>query len=169
MALRRYTTVRAFARHLQVVDPQTQIPPSHIFPPQRRPRPFIYSDEQIADLLKSMLDLHPGSFRGPTYHYFFGLLASTGLRFSEAARLLREDADLEAGMLTIRETKFGKTRIVPLHPSTTLALRRYASIRDDQTGKQILLYRRPWQGRDPCQPTLLLYPLDTPGGTEAAG
>ncbi|WP_052451513.1 tyrosine-type recombinase/integrase [Rhizobium sp. SEMIA 4085] len=67
-----------------------------------------------------MLDLHPGSFRGPTYHYFFGLLASTGLRFSEAARLLREDADLKAGMLTIRETKFGKTRIVPLHPSTTL-------------------------------------------------
>jgi len=93
----RLSTVRAFARHLQVVHPQTQIPPSHIFAPQRRPRPFTYSDEQIADLLKSMLDLHPGSFRGSTYHYFFGLVASTGLRFSEAARLLREDADLEVG------------------------------------------------------------------------
>jgi integrase len=127
----RLSTVRAFARHLQVVDHQTEIPPPQIFPPQRRPHPFIYSDEQVADLLKSMLDLHPGSFRGPTYHYFFGLLASTGLRFSEAARLLREDADLGAGMLTIRETKFGKNRIVPLHPSTTLALGRYAAIRDD--------------------------------------
>ncbi|MBB3742028.1 integrase [Rhizobium sp. BK591] len=132
----RLSTVRSFARHVQVVDPLTEIPPSQIFPPQRRPRPFVYSDEQIADLMKSMIDLHPGSFRGPTYHYFFGLLASTGLRFSEAARLLRADADLETGTLTIRATKFGKTRIVPLHQSTTLALRRYASIRDEQPIRQ---------------------------------
>ncbi|WP_318246586.1 tyrosine-type recombinase/integrase (plasmid) [Rhizobium sp. T1470] len=126
----RLSTVRSFARHLKVDDPRTEIPPSGIFPPQRRPRPFIYSDEQIADLLATMLVLHPASFRGLTYHHFFGLLASTGLRFSEAARLLREDADVEAGMLTIRETKFGKSRLVPLHPSTTDALRRYSADRD---------------------------------------
>lgn len=136
----RLSTVRAFARHVQVVDPQTEIPPSHIFPQQRRPRPFIYTDEQVADLLKAMLNLHPGSFRGPTYHYFFGLLASTGLRFSEAARLLREDADLDAGMLAIRETKFGKTRIVPMHLSTTLALQRYASMRDDHPVRRASKY-----------------------------
>lgn len=126
----RLSTIRSFARHLKVDDPRTEIPPSGIFPPQRRPRPYIYSDEEIADLLATMLKLHLGSFRRLTYHYFFGLLAATGLRFSEAARLLREDADLETGTLTIRETKFGKSRIVPLHPSATAALRRYSTDRD---------------------------------------
>ncbi|MFS8056103.1 tyrosine-type recombinase/integrase [Rhizobium sp. BR 317] len=126
----RLSTVRSFARHLILTDPKTEIPPSGIFAPQRRPRPFIYSDDQIADPLKAMPLLHPGSFRGVTYHYFFGLLASTGMRFSEAARLLREDADMETGALTIRETKFGKSRYIPLHTSTWDALRRYCIERD---------------------------------------
>ncbi|WP_261334080.1 hypothetical protein [Rhizobium leguminosarum] len=80
----RLSTVRSFARHIALTDPKTEIPPSGIFAPQRRPRPFIYSDEQVAHLLNAMPLLHPGSFRGVTYHYFFGLLASTGMRFSEA-------------------------------------------------------------------------------------
>lgn len=126
----RLSTVRSFSRHVALTDPRTEIAPSGIFPPQRRPRPFIYSDEQVADLLNAMPRLHPGSFRGVTYHYFFGLLASTGMRFSEAARLLREDADMGTGTLTIRETKFGKSRHIPLHRSTWDALRRYSDERD---------------------------------------
>ncbi|MBY5482250.1 tyrosine-type recombinase/integrase [Rhizobium leguminosarum] len=126
----RLSTVRSFSRHVALTDPKTEIPPSGIFASQRRPRPFIYSDEQVADLLNAMPRLHPGSFRGVTYHYFFGLLASTGMRFSEAARLLREDADMDTGTLTIRETKFGKSRYIPLHPSTLGALRRYCEERD---------------------------------------
>lgn len=126
----RLSTIRSFARHLAVVEPRTEIPPSGIFPPQRRPRPHIYSDEQISDLLATMPALHPNGLRGRTYQCFFGLLASTGLRFSEAAGLQRDDADLSAGVLTIRQTKFGKSRIIPLHHSTTEALARYAVERD---------------------------------------
>ncbi|TCA59880.1 integrase [Rhizobium leguminosarum bv. viciae] len=126
----RLSTVRSFSRHVALTDPRTEIPPSSIFAPQRRPRPFIYSDEQVADLLNAMPRLHPGSFRGVTYHYFFGLLASTGMRFSEAARLLREDTDMDTGTLTIRETKFGKSRYIPLHKSTLEALRLYCEERD---------------------------------------
>ncbi len=126
----RLSTVRSFSRHVALTDPKTEIVLSGIFQPQRRRRPFIYSDEQVADLLSAMPRLHPGSFRGVTYHYFFGLLASTGMRFSEAARLLREDADMDTGTLTIREAKFGKSRHIPLHRSTWDALRRYSDERD---------------------------------------
>lgn len=126
----RLSTIRSFSRHVALNDLRTEIPPSGIFPPQRRARPFIYSDAQVADLLNAMPRLHPGSFRGVTYHYFFGLLASTGMRFSEAARLLREDADMGTGTLTIRQTKFGKSRYIPLHRSTWDALRRYCEERD---------------------------------------
>ena len=71
-----------------------------------------------------------GGLRPATYGAFFALLASTGLRLSEARRLTTDDADLVDGILTIRETKFRKSRLVPLHPTTTRALRRYADRRD---------------------------------------
>ncbi len=61
---------------------------------------------------------------------YFALLVSTGLRLSEACRLTTDDADLVNGVLTIRETKFRKSRLVPIHPTTTQALRRYADRRD---------------------------------------
>ena len=126
----RLSTIRSFAVHLAVVEPRTEVPPSGIFPPQRRRRPYIYSDDQISDLLATMLVLHPASLRGRTLHCFFGLIASSGLRFSEAFLLQRDDVDLDVGVLTIRQTKFGKSRIVPLHPTTTEALARYATERD---------------------------------------
>lgn len=126
----RLSTIRSFARYVAVVEPRTEVPPSGIFPPQRRPRPYIYSDDQISDLLATMLVLHPKSLRGRTLHCFFGLIASSGLRFSEAFLLERDDVDLNAGILTIRQTKFGKSRIVPLHPTTTEVLARYATERD---------------------------------------
>lgn len=126
----RLSTVRAFARYVALIEPRTEIPPSGVFPPPRRPRPYIYSDAEIAHLLASMPVLHPTGLQGRTYQCFFGLIATSGLRFSEASGLRREDVDLSDGILTIRGTKFGKTRLIPLHVSTTDALRAYAAERD---------------------------------------
>jgi integrase len=126
----RLATVRAFARHVALTDPRTEIPPSGVFPAQRRPRPYIYTEAQVADLIAAMSDLHPTGLQARTYQCFFGLIATSGLRFSEAADLRRHDVDLVEGVLVIRETKFGKSRIIPLHESTTRALRRYADERD---------------------------------------
>ncbi|UOK73828.1 tyrosine-type recombinase/integrase [Ancylobacter polymorphus] len=126
----RLSTVRSFAQHLTNTEPRTEIPPSGIYPPQRRPRPYIYSDAEIDDLLATMPALHRSGLQGRTYQCFFGLLAVAGLRFSEAANLARHDADLEQGVLTIRETKFGKSRIIPLHPTTIDALAAYVAERD---------------------------------------
>ncbi|MCK7497504.1 MAG: tyrosine-type recombinase/integrase [Comamonadaceae bacterium] len=68
--------------------------------------------------------------RGWTYCCLFGLLAVTGLRISEALALKRQDVDLQQGLLTVRGTKFGKSRLVPLHPSSREALSQYAKRRD---------------------------------------
>jgi integrase len=126
----RLSTVRAFARYVALTEPRTEIPPSGVFPPQRRPRPYIYSQAEIADLLASMPELHPTGLQGRTYQCFFGLIAACGLRFSEAATLRREEVDLSDGVLTIRQTKFGKSRLIPLHDSVTVTLRAYAFERD---------------------------------------
>lgn len=127
----RLSTVRSFARHLANTDPRTEIPPNGVFPPQRRPRPYIYSDREIADLLAAMLALPPrDGLRRWTFHCYFGLLAVAGLRFSEATDLRREDVDLDSGVLTIRDTKFGKTRLVPIDTTTVAVLVAYARRRD---------------------------------------
>ena len=126
----RQATVRAFARHLALTDPHTEIPPNGVFAPQRRPRPFIYTDAQIADLMASMTELHPTGLQARTYQCFFGLIATSGLRFSEAADLLRTEVDLDGGVVTIRETKFGKSRVIPVHETTAEVLRHYGDERD---------------------------------------
>jgi integrase len=95
---------------------------------QRRP-PYIYQDGEIRQLLRAAR--HIGSatgLRAASYSTLIGLLAVSGLRISEAIAL--NDSDLAEGVLTIRRTKFGKSRLVPLHPSTTRALRRYLRTRD---------------------------------------
>ncbi|GAA0444022.1 MULTISPECIES: tyrosine-type recombinase/integrase [Sphingomonas] len=127
----RLSTIRSFARHLANTDPRTEIPPSGVFPPQRRPKPYIYSEQEIVDLLRAMLALPPrGGLKPWTLHCFFGLLAVAGLRFSEATNLRREDVDLDSGVLTIRDTKFGKTRLVPIDVTTIAVLEAYALRRD---------------------------------------
>lgn len=136
----RLATVRAFARHLALSERRTEIPPSGVFPPQRRPRPYIYSAAEIVDLLAAMPELHLTGLQGRTYQCFFGLLAVAGLRFSEAADLRRENVDLADGVLTIREAKFGKTRLIPLHTTTTEVLRAYASDRDRCPRRQGSVY-----------------------------
>jgi integrase len=99
----------------------------------RRLTPHIYTDEEVEQLLSATEELtSPNGLRSATYHAFFGLIAASGLRLSEAINLQRGDVDLLNGILTVRRTKYRKTRVIPVHSSTTLALRRYATLRDQK-------------------------------------
>ena len=130
---RRLKLLRPFLRWLQQFEPSTEIPDDAVFGRiGGRTAPHIYSEKEIAELLAVARHIGPSSLRGATYEALFGLLASTGLRVSEAVRLLDRDIDLKSGILTVRRTKFAKSRQVPMHPSTTQALRRYRRLRDLQ-------------------------------------
>lgn len=131
-ASRRLTAVRGFVRYLAMLDPATEIPQAGLLGPRpRRKPPHLYSDEEIAALLAQARLLWPrGGLRPVTYVTFFSLLVATGLRLSEACRLVSGDVDLANGVLNIRESKFRKSRLVPLHPTATTALRHYAAQRD---------------------------------------
>lgn len=126
----RLCAVRGFARYLQALDPAVQVPPVDLLPTRRDRRdPYLYSQQEIIALVTAADLLRP-PFRAATYRTFFSLLAVTGMRVGEAIRLDRDDVDLDTGVLTIRQTKFGKHRRLPLHPSTVTALRGYATLRD---------------------------------------
>jgi len=129
----RLSFVRSFARYWSATDPQTEIPPLALLPHRyKRSTPYIYSKDEIQHLLKAARNLLPPTGLRPwTYHCLFGLMAVTGLRISEAIGLDRQDVDLEQGLLTVRLTKFGKSRLVPVHPSTVKRLRSYVRRRDD--------------------------------------
>jgi integrase len=124
--------VRRFAAYRKPTDPRTEIPPEGLLPYRyRRKPPYIYSDEQIIGLIKAAMALPAvRGLRPLTYSTLFGLLAVTGMRISEPLALDRENVDLAKGILTIRRTKFGKSRLIPIHPSTRHALRHYAKRRD---------------------------------------
>jgi integrase/recombinase XerD len=127
---RRLMVVRIFARYLQALDPATQVPPMDVLPhAYRRTTPYLYSAQQLADLVQAASLLRP-RLRALTYAAVIGLLASCGLRISEACRLDEGDVDLDEGVLTVRGSKFGKSRIVPVHPTTLGALRIYVGRRD---------------------------------------
>jgi len=128
----RLGVVRRFAQYLSALDPRTEIPPAGLLPFRyRRPQPYLYSDAEVRRLLRASRRLPSKTgLRAATYTTLIGLLAVTGLRISEALGLEDRDVDLTAGVLTIRRTKFGKSRLVPLHPSTTRALWRYLHARD---------------------------------------
>ena len=131
----RLSDVRGFARHVSNFDPSTEVPPAGILPGLKRAKPYVYSDAEINALLAAALALPPvDGLRRWTYHTLFGLIAVTGMRISEAMNLERKDVDLDAGVLTVRLTKFGKSRLVPLHATTGAALRRYAGRRDAHLG-----------------------------------
>jgi len=100
-------------------------------PAHRRTQPHIYTIAEVSALMAAAERLEPtGGVRPRTYRTLIGLLTATGLRISEALRLTRGDADLSKHVLVIRETKFGKSRLVPLHPTTTATLVTYAGDRD---------------------------------------
>jgi integrase len=130
---RRLKSLRSFCRYLQQFEPRTEVPDDSIFGRiGQRLAPHIDSEQEIIDLLAAAHNLGstiPG-LRGATYETLFGLIASTGLRVSEAVHLLDTEVDLKSGMLTIRQTKFAKSRQVPMHSSTVEALRQYRSQRN---------------------------------------
>ena len=127
----RLGSVRRFAAWRQAEDPRTEVPPASLLPHRyQRRRPHIYRDEEITRLLEAARRLpSPRGLRALTYTTLFGLLAATGLRISEALDLDRADVAFEAALLTIRRTKFGKSRFGPIHASTVDALHRYEAAR----------------------------------------
>jgi integrase len=128
---RRMTAVRGFARYLAGVDPVTEVPPLGLLPLQARWRgPFVYSPADIDLILHRVGDFTP-PLRSATYVTLIGLLAATGLRIGEAIKLDRADIDWSTGVLLIRESKFGKSRLVPVTESTVRALSDYARLRDE--------------------------------------
>lgn len=123
---RLFTVVRAFATYMSGFDSATEVPPSWLAPAQvRRVRPYLYTKDQVEALIKAAQRLRP-KFWGQTMATLIGLLASTGLRPGEAYRLDRADVDLKAGELAVVNSKFGKSRLLPLHTTTVESLGRYA-------------------------------------------
>ncbi|MGP3919965.1 tyrosine-type recombinase/integrase [Nonomuraea sp. 10N515B] len=126
----RLSMVRGFAAHLHAIDPAHQIPPRGLIPSgHRHVVPYLYTDHEIAALARAAGQL-PVPFPAATYQTLIRLLAVTGMRIGEAIRLDREDFDATLGVLSVRDTKFGKTRQLPLHPTTTAGLRDYLRLCD---------------------------------------
>ena len=127
---RRLAMVRGFARHLQALDPATEVPPLGVLPYRcRRVAPYVYSDADITALMAATAMVRSPQ-RAATYETLIGLLAVTGMRLGEAVRLDRGHIDWDEGIVTVWNSKFRKSRAVPLHPSSLDALRRYAQLRD---------------------------------------
>ena len=130
---RRLSIVRRFAVWLNAADPRNQVPPHRLIGGgRRRNPPHIYTDAELEQLMAaaSRLPSHM-KLRAHTYEALIGLLAATGLRPGEALALERSDVDLQSGILLIRDSKFGKSRFVPIHDSTGIALASYAKSRDE--------------------------------------
>lgn len=126
----RLGAVRGFARYLHTIDPATEIPSSDVFTrPVCRADPYQYTPDDLRRLLGAARGLRP-ALRAATYETLFGLLAATGMRIGETLALRRDNVDLDQGVVTVHGPKGGRMRLVPLHPSTTEALRRYAQLRD---------------------------------------
>lgn len=127
----RLAFVRHFARYLKQFEPETEVPEELTFGPEPgRVAPHIFHDQEVIDLLATARQLGPpGSIRPATYETLFGLMAAAGLRVSEALHLRDADVDLKRGLLTIGQTKFAKSRLLPVHPTTVAALAKYRKAR----------------------------------------
>ncbi len=128
----RLGVIRRFAKYRSAVDPRTEIPPQKLLPAcyHRKP-PYIYSDDEIRRLIKAAQSLFsPKGLRASSYSTLFGLLVVTGMRVKEVIVLDRNDVNLTESILIVRDSKFGKSRFVPIHPSTQKVLQHYAVLRD---------------------------------------
>jgi integrase len=131
---RRMDAVRIFARHQHALDPATQIPPEAICSRRYRSRePNVFSEAEVLAFLAAAETLSP-RFRAVTWRTLIGLLAATGMRPGEACRLIVSDIDLANGVVQVLETKFGKSRLVFLHPTTATVLGDYLRVRQDWVG-----------------------------------
>jgi integrase/recombinase XerD len=130
----RLRAVRSFARYRILRDPRTEIPATDLLPRQRSVfRPHIFREEEIRRLLAACLQRRRGAkpISRWSRHTIFGLLSVTGMRVGEVLNLDLEDVDLDQGIITVRNAKFGKSRLVPVHPTTRHALRLYRERRDE--------------------------------------
>jgi len=129
----RLSFVRGFARYRSSTDSRTEIPAYSLLPHKpKRARPYLYTDEEIQQLLQAALALEPATdFKRWTYYCLLGLLSVSGMRVSEAINLRTKNVDLTAGILRLEGTKFGKSRLVPLHTSTQTILSDYKLLRDE--------------------------------------
>jgi integrase len=128
----RLAIARGFAAYLQTIDPATEVPPAGVFAVRyQRPTPYLWSDTDIRRLLSAARMLTP-PLKAAGFEALFGLLAVSGMRVGEAVRLGRDDVDLDAGVITISEqiAKLEKARLIPVHPTTLVALDRYVGERD---------------------------------------
>jgi integrase len=126
----RLSIVRGFLVHVRASVPQTGVPAVGLVAGNRRPAPHIYTDQEIRALIEAARRLGPSdSLRPHTHATIIGLLAASGLRAGEITRLRLDDVQLEVDLphLRVLDTKFHKSRLVPLHPSTATALRAYAA------------------------------------------
>ena len=127
----RLAVVRGFARHMKAIDPDTEIPPKGVLPHRcHRVAPYVYSDAEVAALMAAARALS-SPLRAATFETLIGLLAATGMRPGEALRLDRDHVDWDEAVVTVWNSKFGKSRALPVHPSTLEALGRYARLRDE--------------------------------------
>jgi integrase len=125
-AARRLEVLRPFLRYCRQFDPVCPVVPLGLCGPgHRRLSPHIYTEAEVIALLVAARELKPDGLRPLTYVTLFGLLAATGMRLSEALHLERKDLNLDQPSLTVRESKFKKSRLVPIHASTAKALAAY--------------------------------------------
>ncbi|MCX6926146.1 MAG: tyrosine-type recombinase/integrase [Verrucomicrobia bacterium] len=127
----RLGIVRRFAQYVGTIDPRTEIPPPKLLQIQYcRPTPYLYRDEEVSKLIEAAGQIDKSDvLKCATYATLFGLLAVTGMRVGEAIALDRADVDLDQFVLTLRQAKGNKSRVLPLHSSTGRALQQYAAIR----------------------------------------
>ncbi len=147
----RLSMVRVFARWLVNVDPRTQVPPDNLIPRSTlRPKPYIYSDDEVAAIITAAGHL-PSAYglRGKTCAVLFGLIAVAGLRVSEALRLDNDHVDFDEGVLTVTPGKNGKSRFLPIAPETVEHLDRYRFERDRILRAKRIAFFRFETGRRP--------------------
>ncbi len=142
---RRMCFVRGFARYRSATDSLTEVPPIGLLPYRsNRARPYLYTDEELRRLLDAALKLPtvwPSTPLRPwVFHCLLGLLSVTGLRISEALDLKLGDIDLDQAILTIRAAKFGRSRLVPIHPSTCAVLTEYLLRREQFFCRPVSLF-----------------------------
>jgi integrase len=126
----RLSAVRGFAAHLRTTNPATEVPPPGLIPHgQHRAVPYLYSDADIHALVLGAAML-ARRLSAATYQALISLLAVTGMRVGEAIALDTGDLDASRGVLTVREAKLGKSRLLPLHPTSATGLRQYLQRRD---------------------------------------
>lgn len=131
----RLSVIRRFATYMRSIDPATEVPPTHVLVQKKgRATPFLYSRADMTALIDATKSLRSAD-RGMALRTLIMLLSVTGMRIGEAIRLDVEDFDPVNGVLVVRDTKFGKTREVPLHQTSVTALSTYLA-RDGQAKRR---------------------------------